>query len=66
MSDREGFLKRRDQLLMQDERIAELEALIQKHNGKCDFMCNPDVCGWHLMRCPNCPKQWKIETAKGE
>ena len=26
MSDREGYLKRRDQLLMQDERIAELEA----------------------------------------
>ena len=25
MSDREGYLKRRDQLLMQDERIAELE-----------------------------------------
>ena len=27
MSDREGYLKRRDQLLMQDERIAELESL---------------------------------------
>lgn len=50
------------------ERIVQLQALIQKHNGKCDFMCNPDVCGRYTdsASCPDCPKQWKIETAKVE
>ena len=34
MSDREGYLKRRDTLLMQDEEIAELKAEIEKLEGE--------------------------------
>jgi len=44
-----------------------LRALISEHNGECDFMCNPEVCGYDKYpnrSCSACPKDFKIGGSK--
>jgi hypothetical protein len=54
--------------LLKDYRA--LRTAIKAHNGECDFMCNPEVCGYERYaprRCSACPKDWKIDIVpRGE